>query len=472
MKATVRGSLWSGTATLVSLALQSLQLLVVARAISPGEYGLLAVAGLVIALSQVFIDGGMTLPLIQRREIGPRDTAAVWWLCAGTGVSLAAAMALGGWAVGLTGSPLLGQLLAWSGVPFLFGGLGQVPGALLRREMRFGRIVAGDMAGAIGGTAATIAWILTGHGIVAVAWGAAVGAAIRLVAVCMAAPGPLLPAHAVRWADLPQILAFGGYQIGERLLSFASFRLDQMVIGFLSGEQALGLYAFAWNLVVLPMMRVSGVANGVLMPAFCRIQDDDRAARTGYLMAVRLLAALSAPALLGFAACAPQLVPLAFGAQWGAAVPVIQILCVFALLRTLISPVGALVLSRGHARLNFLWHLGYAAASLPALAIGAAVGGVLGVAVAATACMALNLVAHVPNLLNRCIGPAGRDYAGRVSPPAALASVMALAVWWGLGISDPAWPRLIAGVACGAALYGLGTLILLPDLRRFLPLRR
>jgi O-antigen/teichoic acid export membrane protein len=265
------------------------------------------------------------------------------------------------------------------------------------------------------------------------------------------------PALHFRWADTRGFVAFGAFQVGEQSINYLGERLDQLLIGRLVGIAPLGHYNFAFNLTSQPVSRVNPMVTRVAFPAFCAVQGDPARLREGFLRVSHMVSTVNAPALLGLAAVAPVLVPLAFGPQWVASVGLVRLLCVVALMRSVANPVGSLLLARGRADLGFKLNVLLIALNVPALAIGARLAGAAGIAGGLVVVQALLAVAVYFGVLRPTLGPCGRAYATAVLKPAGLAAAMAATVAAVPSVlAAPPAVVLLAQVVLGAGLYGLG----------------
>ena len=108
-----------------------------------------------------------------------------------------------------------------------------------------------------------------------------------------------------------------------------------LFIGRLLGIDQLGIWTFSMATVIIPISLIVGPLTRLLYAAFARMRDDPRRMAEVWLNATGLLGAVALPMILGLIAVAPDAIPLAFGRQWTAAVPVVQILCVFVIARAL-----------------------------------------------------------------------------------------------------------------------------------------
>ena len=130
-------------------------------------------------------------------------------------------------------------------------------------------------------------------------------------------------------------------------MNFLVARADQIIIGAVLGATTLGIYNFAWNLAIMPVTRINPILTRISFPLFAKVQLENERLKRGYMLLVWLLTATNGPILLGGAAVAGTLVRFAFGPQWVPMVPILQILAIVGLSRSIVNPNGSLVLAKG-----------------------------------------------------------------------------------------------------------------------------
>jgi O-antigen/teichoic acid export membrane protein len=152
------------------------------------------------------------------------------------------------------------------------------------------------------------------------------------------------------------------------------------LIGRFLGPAALGVYGFAYNVMLVPFSRVAGPLTEVLFPAFSRIQTDKERMAAVWIRAVRLVASFSVPALAGLAVVAPDFVSVALGDRWSKAAILIQVLAWVGLLQSLQTLNPNILQALDRTRTLFRYSLVFFAFHLAAFGIGLQ-WGVVGVAV-------------------------------------------------------------------------------------------
>jgi lipopolysaccharide exporter len=420
---------WGASSTAVTMGVRFGQMLVVARLLPPGEIGLYALSNLVLGFVSIFADAGVTQGIVARRETDRGVLSSLFW----TNTLLALAVS----AILVTSAPLLADLygtprlatpLTLIASTFLAFALSQPFQALLQRELAFRAIALAETVATVVGAAASIALTIAGAGVTGLVLGQIVYAVLRSLLIVRAGSAHFRPRLHCRFAEAAPSMRFGLFQLGDRLLGYFNTKLDQMLIGFLLGPAALGLYALAWSLVVEPVYRLNPIVTNVAFPAFAAKQGDQAALRRGFFAMTRALTMVNAPILAGMAGTAAVFVPMALGRRWQEAVPLMAILAWIGLVRAVTNPVGSLVMGVGRPDLSFRWTLAQSVVQLPLYALLLAEFGL----VRATLCLAglMNLVVPMMYLflVRRILGPSGIAYLGSFLPPALAAGTMGLGV--------------------------------------------
>ena len=167
--------------------------------------------------------------------------------------------------------------------------------------------------------------------------------------------------------------SLGGFSVkvlAQRLLYYVHANVDNLLVGRVLGSAALGAYAVAYNIMLVPFSRIAVPITEVLFPAFSELQDDRDRMASSWVRATRVIAALSAPSLLGMIVLAPEFVAVVLGDRWSAAAPVIRILAFVGLLQSLQTLNSNVLLALGRAGTLLRYSLVFFCSHLIAFVIG------------------------------------------------------------------------------------------------------
>ncbi len=345
----IRGVMWTLTSQGSLFFLQSVSTMVLARLLTPADFGLVAMVTAISDLATPFADLGLSQATIQRKEISNDQINALFWINVVVGIVLTLLMAgLGPVMAWFYGQPRLKAIAALVSLTFLIAGLRAQPEALLRRQMRFSALAIRNIASLALGVSFAIALAWKGAG-----YWAVVTVPVTTQFLQMAFSWVLVkwrPGLPRRADGVKSMVAFGG-KVAASFLTFGVHRnMDNVLVGWYWGATPLGLYSRAYSLLMLPLRQLNAPIAGVAIPAFSRIQSDPERFARYYLRAVSLMVWIGGP-LFGFLFVgAEPVIKLALGGQWSEAGPVFRMLAISGLGQLLLQSTVWLFVSRGESQ--------------------------------------------------------------------------------------------------------------------------
>jgi lipopolysaccharide exporter len=335
-RAGAKGAMWQGLAQGVAKAVVLVTTIILARLLSPEEYGLVALALVLIAYAETFADAGVAQALVYLPRTREAARAALL-ISIAAGVLLAGGMFAAASAIATYfNDPAVAPLVQVLAVSILATSLSAVPDALLRRELLFHRITAATVIRALGSGSVTVGMALAGYGAWSLAVGTVAGSLLYAAATWILLPDRVpLQIWRARGRDLRSNLHFGAPAAGSTLLAKLIFDVDYLIIGGILGAQALGYYTLAFRLPEFVILNVFFVLSTVTFPLYSLARNDPKRLRGGYLKSVQIQAVFGVSAGVGLAVVAPVLVPVLFGGQWADAVLPLVFLALYAAARSL-----------------------------------------------------------------------------------------------------------------------------------------
>jgi len=332
--------------------LQTGSTVVLARLLTPADFGLIAMVAAVTNFAILFKDLGLSDATIQKGGINHGQISTLFWINSGLGlfisviiVSLAPVVA---W---FYDDPRLTPVTMVLGSTFVFGGLAVQHQAMLRRHMRFFAIGLVDIVSMSVGVAAAITAALLGAGywsLIIMHMAIAIATTVGIWIACPWLPG--LPRRAV---GVKKMLAFGSNLTAFSIVNYFARNADNILIGKFIGAAALGFYSKAYGLLMLPIRQLRSPLVSVGLPGLSRLQDDAERFKNYYLKMVQLLAFTCIPMALLLAVHSDRVIVLVLGQQWEAAASIFRILAFAAVIQPLVSTYGMIMISSGHAHRYF-----------------------------------------------------------------------------------------------------------------------
>jgi len=445
----------------VVTTLQFVTLAVLARLLSPSDFGLMGMVMVVIGFGRLFADMGISNAIIYRQDVTREELSSLYWLNILAGIVIFFIVC--GACPFITAfyhEPRLSNLIYLSSLIFLITPFGQQFQILLQKELKFDQLAKIEIISYFANSVSAITLAILGMGVFSLIWGQLAGTSMRVLLFFRWGWNHWSPTLHFYKRNLKGYVSFGLYQMGEKAVNYFNSNLDYLLIGSLLGMKALGYYTLAYNLVLRPSQRINSVITRVAFPIFSKVQNDIKRLKRGYLKVLQLLSIVNFPLMVGFAMVAPIAVPIIFGEQWLPSIVLIQILTIVGLLRSIGNPVGSLVLSKGRADLGFKWNIALMITQVPGLYLGAKLGDTIGVAIAFAILTCIYSVFCYLLLVRTILGRCLHEYIASMWPSLWMSGAMAFAVLLsGIFLQDmPELLILITQVLCGMAVY-LGLMI-------------
>jgi O-antigen/teichoic acid export membrane protein len=343
-------SIRGGAVTMAAQALKFLlhtgSTVILARLLTPQDFGMIAMVASISGFVALFKDMGLSMATIQKAEINHSQVSTLFWINVAVSFVLALVLAMGAPIISwFYGEPRLTLITLVLSGTFIFSGFTIQHRALLRRHMRFSQIAVIDISSICIG-------ITTG---IIMAWyGAAYWALVGMSFVTSLSQVALVwvfcrwrPDLPVRGAGVLSMVRFGGHLTGTSFVDYFARNADNILIGKFIGADALGLYAKAYNLFMMPITQIRSPLIQVAMPVLSSLQNQPKRYTKYYQRLIDIIASLTIPLTLYCAIEANFLIRSLLGQQWLGAVFVFRILAIAALIQSIAGTRGLVLISHG-----------------------------------------------------------------------------------------------------------------------------
>jgi len=424
---TVRsGMRWSLGMRLLSQLFTWSITLVILRILSPGDYGLMALAAVFMEILGHISGMGLGAAIVQKKDLKQEDTDTVF------GFSLLISLCISALQIGSASfvadfydEPQLFPILCALSLLFVISSLAVVPSSLLLRDLNFKKLAITEFSTALCGSIVTLILALLGMGVWALVIGLITMRVMQLLILWYLRPYFRRPRFAFK-RMLP-ILAFSVRVTISRILwYFYAHAAASLIVGKVMGTVMLGFFNVALYLACLPMEKVGGIINQVAFPAFSSVQDNVDLVGRHYLKAVRILSFIAFPVFWGISSVAPELIGVFLGQKWALAeVPLTLLALVvpFRMIRNLMMPA---LLGLGRADIDLRNEL-IAMALLPVSFLVGVNWGLLGVSLVWVLVFPVVFILNMLNFI-KIIQIRARDIFKAMSVPLIIGLIMGLAV--------------------------------------------
>jgi len=311
----IRGGAFTVGSQASQFVIGLLATMVMARLLTPRDYGLIGMVTVVTGFLTIFKDIGLSRATIQRNVLTHDEASSLFWINGAVGVGIALlTAAIAPVIARFYGEPRLTNITIALACGFLVSGFSVQHQALLRRRMRFGILAANDvfsvtLASVVGITMAferMSYWAIVGNQLTFT-----ISGAVLAWTVCRWRPS--LPK---RSTPVREMLAFGGNITGFTVLNYFSRNTDDLLIGRFWGSQQLGLYAKAYQLLLFPLNQINLPIGGVAVPTLSRLVDEPERYRAAFARTLDKIVLITMPLVVFLMVCSDWLIAVVLGSQW------------------------------------------------------------------------------------------------------------------------------------------------------------
>jgi len=353
----ISGVKWTGASTIFIGLIEFIKFAVLARLLSPSDFGLMGMLVVIMGFAQAFADMGVSNAIIHKQNTTEEQLSSLYWLNIFIGALLFLILCVANpLIVRFYKEPRLGHLIFWVALIFPITSLGQQFQILLQKKLKFSKLSRIEVISVILGSITAILLAVKGQGVLSLIWGQIATATIKSLLLIRFSGKKFPPAFRFEKKDLRDYLSFGLYQMGERNVNYLSSNIDYLLIGRFLGADALGIYTLAYKLITVPLMKITPILTRVAFPVFSKKQTDNASINRGYLAIIKILSFIVFPSLIGLSVTAPIFVPVIYGTNWARTVPVIQILAIVGMIKATGSLSGSVLLAKGRADITFIWN--------------------------------------------------------------------------------------------------------------------
>jgi O-antigen/teichoic acid export membrane protein len=443
------------------ILIQVASVVVLARLLSPHEYGLIAMVVAVIGIGEIFRDFGLSTAAIQAPTLSTGQRDNLFWMNAGIGVVLAGVVFAGAGLLALVydHAELIGITHVLS-LTFVLTGLTTQYRASLVRDLRFVSLARADVTSPAVALVVSIVAALAGWGYWALVAGQLAQALTQLVMLAISARW--LPGLPKRGQHMRGFVKFGWNLVASQLVGYVSSNIDTVIIGRQFGAGPLGIYNRAFQLLMTPLNQIRIPLTTVALPVLSRLVDDEKRF-SDYIARGQLALGYTLVAGLGIVvSAADPITRLFLGEQWTAVAPILRLFAVASIFQTLAFVGYWVYVSRGLTGDLFRYSLVSATIKAVCIVAGSAFG-VLGIAIGFAVAPAISWPISLWWLSRRTSIPTRRLYAGALRVLAVV--IVSASASFGVTIAAQTWgapAQLGFAVLAAGAVYALAALVVRP----------
>ena len=453
------GATWMVLFKLIERSIGLVSTLILARILSPSDFGVIAMALSFIFFAEQLAAFGFDIALIHNQSTTREHFDTAWTGNLLLGLSITLVMLLAAHPIAqFYKQPELVWVVCALALGPLISGAENIGVVAFRKELNFRKEFLFQLSRKALGFLIVVPMAL----IVRNYWALVTG--ILFSKLAATAISYLMHPYRPRFAlsRVRELMVYSRWLLINNLIGFFKERTSDFFIGRLFGAGSLGTYNIAYEFAHLPSTELSAPINRALLPGFAKMADSEEVCQ-GYANALSMMAMLAVPCSAGLAVLAPYFVPAVLGTKWLAAVPLMQVLAFNGAVLMFHSPVCSVLLARGHPQMPVIANGLYVLlllGLLTAVALGAQQLGVLGAAMAALLSSLLCTPVYLYMLRSKLsISP--MVFLRAIARPVTASALMTVVLVWVLPSYDRSMSELVVagwlllGVGAGAVIYAL-----------------
>jgi O-antigen/teichoic acid export membrane protein len=349
---TIKAGSWQFAAVIARAILQLLVLGVLARYVLPKEFGLIAMANMVMVFIDMFADAGIGPAIIQKQELTTEHIRAAFLLSIVLGIFFVSILWVCAPLIAVFfKSDNLAEIVRWICLSALMTKIGIISRSRIEREMRFDILTWIDIGSYLFGYALVgIVMAILGYGVWAIVVGKLVQCSLQTICLLMVRPNSIVPVFSGK--IYKELITYGGGLTLTRIFDNIASQGDYFIVGRFLGPTPLGFYDRASSISSMPGQYLNIVLDKALFPAMSQIQDQTKRLEKAFFMATNIVGVLLIPLFILMVIIAPEIIRTLLGHNWSESILPFQILLVTVVFRifmnisdTLVRAIGAVYAS-------------------------------------------------------------------------------------------------------------------------------
>lgn len=323
---TKRGLYWKFAEQFSNYGIQFLIGIVMARLLSPSDYGITALPAVFIAIASVFVEAGFANALVRKPELREEDLSTTFYYSMTVGAFCYCLLFITSpWIADFYNTPVLESLMRVTALSFIFSPIGTPQNVLLRRKLDFKTpakiaVIVKILSGVVG-----IVMAYQGYGV----WALVISSLFATVS------GLLMTVYVVRWypktgwcrESFHYLWGYGNKMMSSALLDTLYRNITPVIVGKFFSTADLGVYNRAQQYAALPSSNIHAVVREVSFPVLSKIQDDDERLISNYRRMIKLSAFVVFPLMMMLAALARPIIIVMITEKWEACIILLQLMC-------------------------------------------------------------------------------------------------------------------------------------------------
>lgn len=353
---TASGVKWNTLATVITMLIQLLQIAILTHLLEKSDFGIVAIASLVISFTDIFSELGITIALIHKQDITDKEYSSVYWMNITVSIILCILTLLAAPLVAkFYGEPILTKIVALFSLKILFNAFGKMFHTIKVKNLEFDFISKVRILTAFLGMVVTVILAYIGLGVMSLVYG-------QLFTVCLNQSIYAISGwHSQRilfhfsFKEAKIFLSIGLYQLGTQIVDFVATRFDVFLIGKFFTMEELGVYNIAKDVVIKPFSIINSITTNVFSSAFAKIQNEINSLILYFNKLIKATSVIAVPLYAVLFLASDFVVKIIYAPEFADVAVFIRLLALYGIFSAITSQAGSLMIAKGRTDLGLKW---------------------------------------------------------------------------------------------------------------------
>ena len=352
----VSGVKWNVVSQVSCTVIHLLRLAVLTRLLDKSDFGLIAIAMMVISFTEIFSELGMTVGIIHKQDVTENQYSSVYWLNVMMSVLVFGIV----WLISpllasFYNEPILTTIIPLLGIQILFNAFGKMFQTIKSKNLEFDFISKVRIFSTFVGFVIAVVLAYIGLGIYSLVWAQIIQIGLNQSIYAIKGHGQMKIHLHFKVSEISEFIKIGTYRLGSQILDFISSKLDVFLIGRFFGMEDLGIYNIAKDLIIRPYTMVNSLVGGVGAAVFAKIQNQLEKVKVNFGKVVNLASFVCIPVYVSAFVFADAIVAIMYAKEFASVALFIRILAFMGIESSISSQAGMLQVAFGRTDLGLKW---------------------------------------------------------------------------------------------------------------------
>ncbi len=353
---TVSGVKWNTISTVVTMLIQVVQLAILTHLLEKSDFGIVAIASLVMSFTDIFSELGITIALIHKQNITDEEYSSVYWMNITVSIVLCLLTLFSAPLVSrFYDEPILTKIVSLFSLKILFNAFGKMFHTIKVKNLEFGFISKVRILTAFLGMIVTVTLAYMGMGVMSLVYGQLFTVALHQSIYAISGWHSQKILFHFSFKEAKSFLSIGLYQLGAHVVDFVASRLDVFLIGKFFSMEELGVYNIAKDLVIKPYSIINSITTNVFSSAFAKIQNDLHSLVLYFNKLIKATAVIAVPIYAILFIASNFVVSILYAPSFSEVAVYIRFLAVYGVFSAITSQAGSLMIAKGRTDLGLRW---------------------------------------------------------------------------------------------------------------------